>query len=426
MGRFGLLGERLTHSFSPFIHAALGDYEYCLYEKKPEELDDFLKHGDFDGLNVTIPYKKTVMPYCRLLSETARMSGSVNTVTRLPDDTLCGDNTDYFGFAYLLQRSGINPTAGKTIILGSGGSSHTVQAVLKDMQAKEIIVISRYGAANAMYDNYENIEKHRNAALIINTTPVGMHPDNGFSPISNFDIFHNCQAVIDLIYNPARTELLLEAEERGIVNVNGLAMLVAQAKRSSEIFTSVSRDDNGRTGDAFIKDENIETIITNIIGITRNIVLIGMPGCGKTSVGKALAHMTGRKFADTDEMVIEAAGKPIPAIFAEDGEDTFRRLENNALKTACKESGLIIATGGGIVKRPENRRIIRQNGIIVFLDRDIAELPVSGRPLSEQEGLEALAAARLPLYNQWSECTIPVCGVEKTATDIYHAFFKVP
>jgi len=420
MGCFGLLGERLTHSFSPFIHAELGDYEYCLYEKKPEELDVFLKQGNFDGLNVTIPYKKTVIPYCHVLSETARKAGSVNTIARLSDGTLYGDNTDFFGFAYLLQKSGINTTAGKIIILGSGGSSHTVQAVLENKNAKEIIAVSRNGA-----NNYENISKHRDAVMIINTTPVGMYPNNGSSPISDFDIFPRCQAVIDLIYNPARTELLLQAEERGIVCMNGLAMLVAQAKRSAEIFTNICKtddsskaDDNSKADDSIITDEKIESVISKIITMTRNIVLIGMPGCGKTSIGKALAKMTGRKFADTDEMVIASSGKSVPAIFAEDGEEAFRRLENDALRAVCKESGLIIATGGGIVKNPENRRIIRQNGIIVFLDRDIAELPVSGRPLSEQEGLNALAAARLPLYNQWSECIVPVRGVEQTAADI--------
>jgi len=435
MARFGLLGERLTHSFSPFIHAALGEYEYCLYEKKPEELDDFLKHGDFDGLNVTIPYKKTVMPYCRSLSETARLAGSVNTITRLKDGSLFGDNTDFFGFAYLLKKTGVNPAAEKSIILGSGGSSQTVQAVLRDMKAfcdeassaREIVVISRHGA-----DNYENIDKHRDAQIIINTTPVGMYPNNGFSPIGDFGIFQNCEAVIDLIYNPARTELLLQAEERGVLCANGLAMLAAQAKKSADIFTgSLAAASSGGEPcladstpcGSIIADEKIEEIVSKINKMTRNTVLIGMPGSGKTSIGKALAKMTGRKFADTDERVVEAAGKSIPDIFAEDGESVFRGLETDALRVLCKESGLIIATGGGIVKRNENRRIIRQNGIIVFLDRDIDELPVTGRPLSEKEGLGALAAVRMPLYTLWSECKIPVRGVEQTAADIYQKLF---
>ena len=405
--KFGLLGGRLAHSYSHFIHGELGGYEYCLYEKKPEELNSFFKHGDFDGLNITIPYKKTVMQYCRNLSETAVLSGSVNTIVRLPDGSFCGDNTDFFGFAYLLKNTAVNPAAGKSIVLGSGGSSLTVQTVLKNLNAKEIIVISRHGE-----NNYENIEKHRDADFIINTTPVGMYPDNRFSPLADFGIFKNCRAVIDLIYNPARTELLLQAEEYGVSCRNGLEMLAAQAKKSAEIFINES-----------IPDEKIEEIVSKITKTTQNIVLIGMPGCGKSSIGKELAKMTGRKFADTDELIVEEAGKPIPAIFAEDGEEKFRGLETSALKALCKNTGLIIATGGGIVKRSENLRIIRQNGIIVYLDRDIAELPVAGRPLSEKEGLNALAAARLPLYAQWSDYKVPVHGAEQTANTIHHLMY---
>jgi len=411
---FGLLGERLTHSFSPLIHAELGDYEYCLYEKKPHELDSFLRYAGFDGLNVTIPYKKTVVPYCRELSETAKLSGSVNTVTRLKDGSLYGDNTDFFGFSYLLEKTGINPADGKSIILGSGGSSQTAQTVLEKMKAREIVVISRSGKSceNAerslkCIDNYNNIEKHSDARIIINTTPVGMYPNNGISPISDFGIFQNCRAVIDLIYNPSRTELMQQAQERGVLCRNGLAMLAAQAKKSAEIFTNSS-----------IADEKIEEIISKIIKMTRNIVLIGMPGSGKTSIGKALAKKTGRKFADTDDLIVETRGISIPEIFARDGEKIFRKLESEALKTLCKNSGFIIATGGGIVKRLENLRVIRQNGIVVFLDRDISLLPVAGRPLSQKEGINALVLERMPAYKSWSEYQIKVHGVEETAEDI--------
>lgn len=402
MQSFGLLGERLSHSFSPAIHAELGDYEYKLYEKKPDELDAFFKCGDFDGLNVTIPYKKTVMQYCGSLSETARVAGSVNTITRLTDGSLHGDTTDYFGFAYLLKKTGVNPTYGKTLVLGSGGSSLTVQAVLKNVGAKEVIVISRTGT-----DNYDNILNQRDARIIINTTPVGMYPNNGISPLRDLDIFQNCQAVIDLIYNPTRTELLLQAEERGIVNAGGLAMLVAQAKKSAEQFMRLA-----------IPDTHIETIVSKIALATRNIVLIGMPGCGKSSIGRALAKKMNREFADTDECIIKTAGKPIEAIFAEDGEDAFRKLEHDALQKLCKCSGFVIATGGGIVKRSENRNVIRQNGMVIYLDRDIAKLPVSGRPLSKRDGIAALAKERLPLYSQWSDYTVPVSGIEQTAADI--------
>ena len=402
MRKCGLLGERLSHSFSPLIHAELGDYEYRLYEKKPDELETFLRFGDFDGLNVTIPYKKAVAPFCGSLSETARRIGSVNTIIRLADGSLHGDNTDYFGFAYLLKQTGVNPAAGKIAVLGSGGSSLTVQAVLQDGLAREVVVVSRHGA-----DNYENISQHRDAVMLINTTPVGMYPNNGVSPIANLGVFNKCQAVIDLIYNPARTELLLQAEELGILSANGLIMLTAQAKRSAELFTGMP-----------IPDRQIETITEKIARLTCNIVLIGMPGCGKTSIGSALANKMRREFADTDDWVANTAGKPIPAIFAEDGEGAFRNLESRALQALCKSSGLVIATGGGVIKRPENRRIIRQNGIIVFLNRDIDQLPVSGRPLSEMSGVGALAAERLPVYKQWCDYALSVCGVEQTAADI--------
>ncbi|MCL2070207.1 MAG: hypothetical protein FWH19_04395 [Treponema sp.] len=400
--RFGLLGESLSHSFSSLIHAELGDYEYRLYEKKPEELAAFLQQGDFDGLNVTIPYKKSVTPFCTSLCESARATGSVNTITRLSDGSLCGDNTDCYGFSYLLKKTGVNPAAGKTLVLGSGGSSLSIQAVLGDMGAREIVVVSRKGPVN-----YSSIEEHRNAILIVNTTPVGMYPDNGSSPITELNVFTQCRAIIDLVYNPARTELLLQAEDRGIPAFNGLAMLVAQAKKASELFMGAS-----------IPDNLIETIGEKIRRLSRNIVLIGMPGCGKTGTGRALAKKMGRTFADTDEWVAKAAAKPVPAIITEDGEERFRELETEALLTLCKESGLVIATGGGVVTRPGNWRIIRQNGIMIFLERDLSQLSVSGRPLSERDGIAALAEERLPLYRQWSDYTVAVRGIEQTASDI--------
>jgi len=408
MRQFGLLGGRLSHSFSPMIHAELGDYKYNLYEKTPEELDGFFKICDFDGLNVTIPYKQAVIKYCGSLSETARAAGSVNTITKLENGVLHGDTTDCFGFDYLLKKTkiktGVDPAIGKTVILGSGGSSLTVQTALKNAGAKEIIVISRSGA-----DNYNNIANHGDAVLLINTTPVGMYPNNGVSPLEDFGVFKNCKAVIDLIYNPPRTKLLFQAEERGIFGTDGLAMLVAQAKSSAERFTRTA-----------IPDEKIESIASKIARLTKNIILIGMPGCGKSSVGAALAEKTGRRFADADEWVANKAGKSIPDIFAADGEDAFRKIETGALEELCKQSGLVIATGGGIVKPRENKNIIRQNGIIIFLDRDISELPVSGRPLSEKSGVEKLAAERIKFYSEWSDYKIKVRGVEQTAADIYN------
>jgi shikimate dehydrogenase len=405
---FGLLGEKLSHSFSPQIHAELADYEYRLYEKKPEEVEDFLRNGNFDGLNVTIPYKKTVIPFCAELSETARLTGSVNTIIRRSDGSLYGDNTDFFGVSYLMDRANMNPAEGKTLVLGSGGSSVTVQAVLKSRNSPETVVISRTGE-----NNYENLEKHRDAKWIINTTPVGMYPNNGVSPIPDLKIFSECRGIIDLIYNPAHTELLLQAQDAGISAFNGLKMLVAQAKKAAEYFT-----------DTVIADDEIERIVSKITRQSLNIVLIGMPGCGKTSVGIAMAKKMRREFIDTDELITQAAGKPIPEIFAEDGEDKFRTLETSVLQTVCKQSGKVIATGGGVVTRGENRHIICQNGIVVFRERDISLLPVNGRPVSQRDGIETLAAARLPFYRAWSEYTAQGENIEQTAADIQKMFEK--
>ncbi|SHH93774.1 shikimate dehydrogenase [Sporobacter termitidis DSM 10068] len=397
MNKFGLLGEHLAHSFSPQIHSLLGDYEYLLYEKTPDEVAGFLARGDFDGLNVTIPYKKAVIPCCAALSRSAEQIGSVNTLVRRPDGTLYGDNTDYDGFSYLLGALGADVAGKKALVLGSGGASLTIRTVLADLGAGEIVVVSRGGK-----DNYENIGRHNDAQLIVNTTPVGMFPGNGAAPVG-LSVFKACAAVVDIIYNPAKTALLLEAEDLGIPCVNGLPMLVAQAKRAAEIFTGLPIDDGV-----------IDDITDKIARRTKNIVLIGMPGSGKSTTGAALAKLLGREFFDTDELIVKAAGKSIPDVFKDDGEDAFRQLETAALAEAAKKSGAVIATGGGIVKKPENRRLIRQNSTAVFLDRPLDALPADGRPLSLQNGVEALARERLPLYSSWCDVRVPVIGVDGT------------
>jgi len=411
MSYYGLLGEHLSHSYSPLIHSMLGDYDYRLIEKSPNELEEFLTSSDnkFSGLNVTIPYKTAVIPYCKDLSGNAKNIGSVNTIIRQQDGSLYGENTDFYGFSYLLETQRHNLFDGKILILGNGGSSLTVQAVLKTCQGDgsfdrfgNPVIISRTGE-----NNYENIDKHNDAVMIINTTPIGMYPNNEASPIEDLSIFKNCKAVIDLIYNPHRTKLLLQAEELNIPCNGGLPMLVAQAKKASELFT-------GRA----IPDEIVNEITQSVKTQTQNIILIGMPGCGKSTVGKELATKLGREFADTDEWVEHKAGKSIPTIFSESGEAAFRKLENEALEELCKQSGLVIATGGGIVKRAENRDIIKQNGFVIFLDRDIKDLPTEGRPLSQKEGIEELAAERLPLYKKWSDFSVTVQGIYETMNKI--------
>ena len=385
----GLLGEKLSHSYSPAIHAELAGYEYLLYEKQPEELDAFLKSGEFDGLNVTIPYKKTVVPYCAELSAFARSIGSVNTLVRRADGTLYGDNTDAYGFASMIRKSKIEVLGKKALVLGSGGASVTVCAVLESLQAREIVVISRNGK-----DNYQNLNRHADAQIIVNTTPVGMYPHNGESP-ANLSEFPLCEGVLDIIYNPARTALLLQAEMRGIPNIGGLHMLVAQAKRSSEQFADIE-----------IADSEIERIETILAGSMQNIVLVGMPGSGKSSIAEALAEKLQRPLLDSDAEIVYRAGKSIPEIFAEEGEAAFRDLEAAVLADLGKRSGIILATGGGSVTRPENYPSLHQNGTIFWICREIAQLPKDGRPLSQTNDLYAMFAVRKPKYEAFADYAI--------------------
>ena len=386
MLKCGLLGEKLGHSYSPQIHSMLADYEYKLFEKSPEELEDFLKSGEFDGLNVTIPYKKSVMPYCAELSPTAAQIGSVNTIVRRSDGSLYGDNTDAFGFENLIVHNGIEVKGKKALVLGTGGASVTAQAVLKNLGASEVVVISRKGE-----DNYENIAKHADAEIIANTTPVGMYPNNGKAAV-DLTQFPKLSGVLDVVYNPSRTALLLQAEKLCIPCAGGLYMLVSQAKRSCELFTGKS-----------IPDSEIDRIERVLSHQMQNIVIIGMPGSGKTAVSTMLAERLGRKIFDTDTIVSEKAGVTIPEIFAAQGEAGFRKLETEATAEVGKLSGNIISTGGGVVTVADNYELLHQNGVIVWIERDTNKLARDGRPISLSSDLNELYAARLPLYERFAD-----------------------
>lgn len=388
----GLLGRKLGHSYSPQIHSLLGDYSYALFKKEPEQLASFLKEGDFTGINVTIPYKKDVIPYLDELSPTAQKIGSVNTVVRRPDGSLFGHNTDYFGFVSLVRHSGIAVTNRKVLVLGSGGTSNMVVTALKDLGAAPI-VISRSGE-----NNYENLYLHADASVIVNATPVGMYPNTGISPI-DLSLFSKLEGVLDVVYNPAKTQLLLDAEKLGIPHANGLWMLVAQAKEASEYFTGKKLPDD-RIG-------NIHKILSHQM---KNIILIGMPGCGKSTVGAALAQQLDKKFVDADGEIVKLAGKPIPEIFAQDGEDTFRRWETTALENLGKQSGLVIATGGGCVTQARNYPALHQNSYLVWLERDLSLLPTDGRPLSQANRLVEMYAIRKPMYESFSDVRIENSG----------------
>ena len=380
----GLLGRRLCHSYSPQIHSRLGTYSYSLFEKEPEELEHFLNNGEFDGLNVTIPYKKDVISYLSELSPVARRLGAVNTIVRR-NGRLIGHNTDYFGFRSMIDRTGLNVRNKKVLILGSGGASNTAVAVLEELGALPV-VISRSGE-----NNYQNLLLHADAAVIVNATPVGMYPNVGISPIDQ-SLFPHLEGVLDIVYNPARTQLLLDAESRGIVTMNGLWMLVAQAKESAEWFTGSP-----------ISNDVIGTIHHALRLQMENIILIGMPGSGKSTVGRLLAQQLGKTFVDADAAIEEKAGMPIPEIFSTQGEAGFRSIETAVLQELGKASGLVIATGGGCVTREENYPLLHQNGTIFCLDRDIRSLPTHGRPLSQAGKLEEMYLIRKPMYDRFAD-----------------------
>lgn len=396
--RSGLLGEHLGHSYSPQIHAFLGGYEYKLYEKSPDEVEAFIKSGEWDGINVTIPYKKVAASLCDELSDIARRLGSVNTLVR-KNGKIYGYNTDYNGFMSMVECSGINVCGRKAIVLGSGGASVTVCAVLEAMGA-EATVISRSGE-----DNYSNLFKHSDAEIVVNTTPVGMYPKNGESVVDLND-FPNCRGVFDLTYNPLRTKLILQAEELGVPHKSGLHMLVAQAKKSGELFIGSELD-----------DKLIKYIESRLSRELRNIILIGMPGSGKSAVAQALSKRIGREVIEADAEIERRAGMTIPEIFASAGESGFRAIETKVLAEAGKQSGKIISTGGGCVTVPGNYQLLHQNGVIVRIKRDISVLPVDGRPISQSSDITELAKKREPMYRRFADFEIGNNGSIDSAVD---------
>ena len=406
--KYGVIGEVLGHSFSKEIHSHLADYSYSLFEMPECEVGSFIKSDTFDAVNVTIPYKKTVMPFLDEISDEARRIGSVNTVTHLADGRLRGDNTDYFGFSYMLRKANIAVKNKKVLILGTGGASLTAFAVCSDLGAREIVFVSRQGDVN-----YENIyEKHTDGEVIINCTPVGMYPHNQVSPI-DLTRFSDLSGVADMIYNPAITELLFEANALNVPCNNGLSMLVAQAKRACELFLGVRIDDS-----------EIDRITEEIEKSTKNIVLVGMPGCGKSTVGAILSEMTGRILVDTDELIVENEKRDIPTIFTNDGEGYFRVSEHKAIADAGKQSSRIISTGGGAVTREENYRSLKQNGVIFYIERDINSLSRDGRPLSLSGDLSEMFKKREPMYKAFCDYTVKNNSTAQECAEMIMKIFR--
>ena len=407
---YGLIGEKLGHSYSHMIHARLADYRYELKEVAPERLDAFIEARNFRGLNVTIPYKQAVMKHCAELSPEAMEVGSVNTLIVRPDGSLFGHNTDIDGFIYMLRRGEIDPAGAKAVILGSGGTSLTARAALTRLGAREIVTVSRKGPVDyaALY------AEHADAEILVNATPVGMYPKNGASPVE-LDRLPNVRGVADVIYNPEKTALILAAQAKSIPAVSGLSMLVAQAREAAELFAGHA-----------IPAGRVEDIVSEIGAQTLNLILVGMPGCGKSTLGQAVAAALQREFVDCDAEIVRRAGKSIPEIFAQDGEGAFRALESGVLADVCRGHGLVISTGGGAVLRAENRDAMRQNGRVCLIRRALALLPRDGRPLSASENAVArLWEARRAAYETAADFPVENDGtVEAAAEKIREGFYE--
>ena len=402
--KYGCIGEHLPHSFSREIHNEIGSYAYELKELTPEELPGFITARSFLGINVTIPYKQAVIPFLDEIDETARAIGAVNTVVNR-DGKLYGYNTDLYGITRLIRRIGLELSGKKVLVLGTGGTSRTASYAAEMLGARVVYRVSRTSREGSL--SYEDVLRdHTDAEIILNTTPCGMFPRPAEQPLA-LGTFTRLEGVVDAIYNPLRSRLVLEAHSRAIPAEGGLYMLVAQAVRASELFL-----------DTTYPEELTDRIYSLILSRKENIVLIGMPGSGKSVVGEILTGRTGKPLADTDRLIVEKAGKSIPDIFREDGEPAFRDLESEIIRDLSMQGGQIISTGGGAVLRPENVTLLRQNGRLFWLDRDPESLfPTDDRPLADTDAkMKKLYQEREPVYRASADVIIPVFGTpESTA-----------
>ena len=402
---YGLLGEKLGHSFSKILHAAIGNDDYELIEVAKDKVDDYLAASDFDGINVTIPYKEVAMRYCEP-DETATEIGCVNTLLK-KDGKVYGYNTDCLGFAYLAESIGAKWCDSKVVILGSGGTSKTATYVAVKGKASEVVIVSRKAmnvnrdeALCIRHSTYEHSEEWKDADILINTTPVGMYPNNDGMPV-DLDVFDSLKAVVDVIYNPLETRLVQEAKKRGIPAGCGLPMLVAQGYFAEKIWGKVEIKDCDQ-------NEMIESITADILRMKQNIVLTGMPGSGKSTIGRLLADKLKRDFVDTDEEFSERFGITPGECITTYGEEKFRDMESEVVLRVSKESGRVIATGGGAILRQENRDALKSNGYVIFLNRDPGVLATDGRPLSQKDGVMKLYEERMPIYRAFKDIEVNV------------------
>ena len=402
---YGLIGEKLSHSWSAAIHEKLGSFPYQLHELSASELKGFLKDQPWRGLNVTIPYKKDAYALADSVSEDAQAVGAANTLVKDVNGFIAADNTDVYGFEYLVKSLKVNLSQKKAMVFGAfGGAGQAICYALKKGGAY-VVGVSRNPHENSSYVDcaitYDQLKLHYDADLLVNATPVGMSPHAGVSPLSKEKLaaFTSLQCVIDLIYNPLRSQLLLDAESLGILNANGLKMLVAQAARASSLF--LGRD---------VSDSQIERISRDLHASKENIVLIGMPGVGKTSTGEALAKLLNRPWINTDLLIKQKAHCEAATYLQTHGEAAFRRLEHEVIQEISSMSGAVISCGGGVVVTPSNYQLLRQNGKLVYLTRPLEQLALAGRPLSQSVGIQELAAERLPLYEAWADITFSCLG----------------
>lgn len=419
--KYGLIGEHLGHSFSKQIQTRIAeienvkDYDYQLVELDKEEFKEFMEKKDFKGINVTIPYKKDVIPYLDEMDESAKAIGAVNTIINV-DGKLKGYNTDFGGFLYMVKAHNVHMEGKKVLIIGNGGACAAVKAVCKHENAKDIVIVSRSANRGAIgYD--EMYTSHLDADIVVNTSPVGMFPNIANAPI-DVSWFHKLECVLDVVYNPILTRLCFEAQEADIKRVIGLEMLIAQAKYTFEIFKNMS-----------FNDSIIDEIKKEMLKDRCNIVLIGMPSAGKTTIGKMLEEKLGKEFFDLDDMIIAKAGKSIPEIFQESGEAGFRAIETEVAIEASKMNNKIIATGGGVVKHKVNMDFLRLNGITIFIDRDIDKLISSdpNRPLSSsKQALQQMYKERYPLYQKYAAyIAVNNANIEETVDDIVNAYHSI-